>query len=256
MAQLAQLQDKVAIITGGARGQGEAEARLFVERGAKVVITDLSVEDGEKVAASLGDAARFMKHDVSSAADWQAVVDFTVAEFGTVDILVNNAAIYRVMPFANETIEDLEKIYKVNVHSVFLGMQTVLPVMKAKRSGSIVNISSQSGLEGLPAHAAYGSSKWAVRGLGKTAALEAGEYGVRINTVLPGVILTPMIAMHGIEAGEGKMDNIPLRRAAEPAEVATAVAFLASDDASYVTGTELIVDGGMMAGITPPAGAF
>ncbi|MDI2127426.1 glucose 1-dehydrogenase [Yinghuangia seranimata] len=257
MAQLAdQLDGKVAVITGAARGQGEAEARLFVARGARVVLTDLLEEEGEKVAAELGDAARFVRHDVSSPEDWARVVEVALAEFGTVDVLVNNAAIYWTKAFADETLEGLDRIFKVNFQGVFLGMQAVLPTMKERRSGSIVNISSQSGLEGLPSHSAYGATKWAVRGLSKTVALETGEYGVRVNSVYPGVIDTPMIAKAGVERGEGKFPGVPLRRIAAPEEVAEVVAFLASDASSYMTGGEIVVDGGMTAGAVPPAGRY
>ncbi|MCF2530661.1 glucose 1-dehydrogenase [Yinghuangia soli] len=257
MAQLAdQLAGKVAIITGAARGQGEAEARLFVARGAKVVLTDLLEEEGEKVAAELGDAARFVRHDVGSPEDWATVAATALDAFGRIDVLVNNAAIYWTKAFQDETLEGLDKIFRVNFQGVFLGMQAVLPAMKEQRTGSIVNISSQSGLEGLPSHSAYGASKWAVRGLSKTVALEVGEYGIRVNAVYPGVIDTPMIAKAGVERGEGKFPSVPLRRVAAPEEVAETVAFLASDASSYMTGSELVVDGGMMAGTTPPMGRY
>jgi len=253
---MAELTGKVAIITGAARGQGEAEARLFVERGAKVVLTDLLEDEGAEVAADLGDAARFVRHDVSSAADWAEVVRTAVAEFGGVDILVNNAAIYWTKGFADESAERVEKIFQVNFFGVWHGMQAVLPVMKERGGGSIVNISSQAGLEGMPGHAAYGATKWAVRGLSKTVALEAGEYGIRVNSVHPGTIDTPMIAAVGLEQGAGRFPSVPLRRIAAPVEVAEVVAFVASDAASYMTGTELVVDGGALAGMVRPPGAF
>ncbi|MYV96939.1 glucose 1-dehydrogenase [Streptomyces sp. SID3343] len=253
---MAELTGKVAIITGAARGQGEAEARLFVAKGAKVVLTDLLEEDGAKVAADLGDAARFVRHDVADPDDWATVVETAVREFGGVDILINNAAIYWTNGFADETAERVEKIMQVNFFGVWHGMQAVLPLMKAKRAGAIVNISSQAGLEGLPGHSAYGATKWAVRGLSKTVALEVGEHGIRVNSVHPGVIDTPMIAAVGVERGEGKFPTVPMRRVAAPEEVAEVVAFLASDAASYVTGTELVVDGGLMAGMTVPAGTY
>lgn len=253
---MADLTGKVAIITGAARGQGEAEARLFVERGAKVVLTDLLEDDGAKVAADLGDAARFVKHDVSSPADWAAVVETALAEFGGVDILVNNAAVYWTKGFTDESPERVEKIFQVNFFGVWHGMQAVLPAMKARGGGSIVNISSQAGLEGMPGHAAYGATKWAVRGLSKTVALEAGEHGIRVNSVHPGTIDTPMIAAVGLEQGAGRFPSVPLRRIAAPAEVAEVVAFVASDAASYLTGTELVVDGGATAGMVRPVGSF
>jgi 3alpha(or 20beta)-hydroxysteroid dehydrogenase len=253
---MADLTGKVAIITGAARGQGEAEARLFVANGAKVVLTDLLEEEGDKVAAELGDAARFVRHDVSDPADWANVVATAEAEFGGVDVLVNNAAIYWTKGFADETAERMEKILRVNFFGVWHGMQAVLPAMRKRGAGSIVNISSQAGLEGMPGHAAYGATKWAVRGLSKTVALEAGEHGIRVNSVHPGTIDTPMIAAVGLERGAGKLPTVPMRRIAAPEEVATVVAFLASDESSYMTGTELVVDGGAMAGMTRPVGTY
>ncbi|OPC82975.1 3-alpha-hydroxysteroid dehydrogenase [Embleya scabrispora] len=253
---MADLTGKVAIVTGAARGQGAAEARLFVASGASVVLTDLLTEEGERVAAELGAAARFVRHDVSDPADWAEVVDVAVEAFGGLDILVNNAAIYWTRGFADETAERVERIMRVNFFGVWHGMQAVLPAMKARGGGSIVNISSQAGLEGMPGHAAYGATKWAVRGLSKTVALEVGEHGIRVNSVHPGTIDTPMIAAVGLEQGAGKYPSVPLRRIAAPEEVAEVVAFVASDAASYLTGTELVVDGGAMAGMVRPVGSF
>lgn len=240
------LQDTVAIITGGAGGQGAAEARLFLDRGAHVVITDFATEAGEKLAAELGERASFVTHDVSRAEDWAKVVEHTMATHGRIDVLVNNAGILRMLPLSEETAEGLDRILSVNVRGVFLGMQAVAPAMREQGSGSIINISSLAGIQGQANATAYSASKFAVRGLTRSAALEFGPYGVRVNSVHPGTIMTPMIGDLGAAA-----ENFPfaaLGRAGKAEEVATLVAFLASSDASYITGGEYIVDGGSAAG--------
>lgn len=240
------LQDTVAIITGGAGGQGAAEARLFLERGASVVITDFNAEAGEQLASELGERASFVTHDVSKADDWAAVVAHTLALHGRIDVLVNNAGILRMLPLSEETVEGLDRIFSVNVRGVFLGLQAVTPTMRKQGSGSIINISSLAGIQGQANATAYSASKFAVRGLTRSAALELGAAGIRVNSVHPGTILTPMIGDLGAAA-----DNFPfaaLGRAGKPEEVATLVAFLASDDASYITGGEYVVDGGSAAG--------
>ncbi|WP_406286800.1 glucose 1-dehydrogenase [Embleya sp. NBC_00896] len=248
---MADLTGKVAIVTGAARGQGAAEARLFVERGASVVLTDLLEDEGAEVAAGIGDRARFVRHDVSSAADWAVVAETAVREFGGVDVLVNNAGILWTKPILEETAEGLDKILKVNLFGTFHGIQTVAPLMRANGGGSIVNISSLAGLQGIPGHAAYGSSKWAIRGLTKTAALELGEYGIRVNSVHPGAVDTPMVG-NRFTRGAGNFPTVPLRRVGEPEDVGDLVVFLASDESSWITGAEFVIDGGSMAGIVPP----
>ncbi|MEU0931835.1 glucose 1-dehydrogenase [Embleya sp. NPDC005971] len=245
------LTGKVAIVTGAARGQGEAEARLLAARGAKVVVTDLLADEGARVAASIGAAARFVRHDVSDAGDWAAVVEVAVREFGGVHVLVNNAGILWTKPILEETAEGLDRILKVNLFGAFHGIQAVAPSMRAAGGGSIVNISSLAGLQGIPGHAAYGSSKWAMRGLTKTAALELGEYGIRVNSVHPGAVDTPMIG-NRFRRGAGNFPTVPLRRVGEPEDVGELVVFLASDESSWITGTEFVIDGGSMAGIVPP----
>jgi len=248
---MADLTGKVAIITGAARGQGEAEARLLAERGAKVVLTDLLADEGARVAEAIGDAARFVRHDVSDTADWAAVVDVAVTEFGGVDVLVNNAGIMWSKPILEETPEGLDKILKVNLFGTFHGIQAVAPLMKAAGGGSIINISSLAGLQGIPGLAAYGSSKWAIRGLTKTAALELGEYGIRVNSVHPGAVDTAMIGRE-VTRGPGHFPSVPLRRVGEPENVGDLVVFLASEESSWITGTEFVIDGGSTAGIVPP----
>ncbi|MFI1579598.1 SDR family NAD(P)-dependent oxidoreductase [Embleya sp. NPDC020630] len=251
MSDSIDLTGKVAIVTGAARGQGEAEARLFARCGARVVLTDLLEDEGARVAEEIGPEARFVRHDVSNAADWAAVVELAVREFGGVDVLVNNAGIMWTKPILEETPEGLDRILKVNLFGTFHGIRAVAPLMRANGGGSIVNISSLAGLQGIPGHAAYGSSKWAVRGLTKTAALELGEYGIRVNSVHPGAVDTPMIG-NRFTRGPGNFPTVPLRRVGEPEDIGELVVFLASDASSWITGTEFVIDGGSMAGIVPP----
>ncbi|MCP2288513.1 glucose 1-dehydrogenase [Nocardia amikacinitolerans] len=248
------LDGKVAIITGAARGQGEAEARLFVELGARVVITDVLADEGKAVAESLGDAARFVAHDVSSEAEWAAAVQTAEREFGRLDVLVNNAAIYTTKALTDTSAEELERILRVNLVGSFLGIKAVAGPLAAVGGGSIVNISSQAGLQGLMGHAAYGASKWGLRGLTKTAALELGPVGIRVNSVHPGPIHTPMIGHLGLSTGPGSFPALPLGRVGLPGEVADLVAFLASDASAFVTGAELAIDGGLSAGQFIPPG--
>ncbi|OPC82974.1 3-alpha-hydroxysteroid dehydrogenase [Embleya scabrispora] len=243
------LTDKVVIVTGGARGLGAAAAKQIVDGGGRVVLTDL-LDEGAETAAALGAHARFHRHDVTSQEQWKAVVDFTVAEFGRVDGLVNNAGVSTGAMFDTETLEHFEFVIKVNLTGVWLGMQAVIPHLKANGGGSIVNISSAAGLMGLAMTGSYGASKWAVRGMSKVAAVELGPARIRVNSVHPGMVYTPMTSVVGIQAGEGNYPNTPMGRVGEPSEIGAAVAFLLSDAASYVTGAELAVDGGWTTGPT------
>lgn len=242
---MSQLRGKVAIITGAASGMGAAAASLFVARGANVVLADIAVEAGRVLADKLGDAALFEPLDVTSQAQWDRVTATAIERFGAVHVLVNNAAVYRNVPLLDDDAEKFELIWRVNTLGPVLGMQTVARAMVSQGlGGSIVNIASQAALSGIAGLSAYGSSKWALRGVTKTAALELGKFGIRVNSVLPGTIDTPMIADVGLTRGLGGFDLSPLTRIGTPEEVATAVAFLASDDASYVTGADYVVDGG------------
>ena len=243
---MARLTGKVALITGGARGQGADEARLFRAEGAEVFITDVLAAEGRAVAAEIG--ATFMIHDVSSEAGWQTVVDAMLAKHGQIDVLVNNAGVFKLGRLLDTTIEDYDRIIAINQKGVFLGMRAVAPAMCESKRGSIVNISSVAGLQGTAGAFAYATSKWAVRGMSKAAAQELGRFGVRVNSVHPGFIDTDM--MHQTQAAvAGKMDKalrfVPLGRTAQPLEVAQMVLFLASDESSYCTSSEFVIDGGM-----------
>ena len=237
------LTGKVAIITGAAGGQGEAEARLFVAEGAHVMLTDIQ-EKGEAVASELGDTACFMRHDVADVAAWERVVAETIRRFGKVNVLVNNAAVFNPKPLAETSPAELEHHFRVNQLGVFLGMQAVLKSMSEAGSGSIINISSISGVRNIPGQFAYAASKWAVRGMTGCAAAELGRVGIRVNSVYPGLINTPMLAGNSPETNAAYASMVPMGRIAEPKEVAEVVVFLASNAASYVNGAEIAVDAG------------
>lgn len=248
------LKGRVAFITGGARGQGAAEARLFAEEGAQVVIADVLDEEGSKLAAEIGASARYVHQDVSREADWSSAVEQAVSAFGRLDVLVNNAGIVRVGPLESMSLDDYRAVVDVNQVGVFLGMRAVVPAMRAAGGGSIVNISSNAGLEGVEGVVGYVASKWAVRGMTKTAALELGRYGIRVNSVHPGGVDTQMLA--GDEFGHmhehDPFDSQPIPRIAQPEEIARLVLFLASEESSYCTGGEFTADGGRMAGHRDP----
>ncbi|MEU8778230.1 glucose 1-dehydrogenase [Streptomyces sp. NPDC048606] len=244
------LSGKVVVVTGGARGLGAAAARAVVDGGGRVLITDVLEAEGAKTAAELGEAARFLRHDVTSEADWDAALAHAVAEFGRIDGLVNNAGVATGRLLEDESVEHFRRVVEINLVGVFIGIKTAIPLLRANGGGSIVNISSAAGLTGLALTAGYGASKWGVRGLSKIGAVELAEAGIRVNSVHPGMTLTPMTAPVGIRTGEGNYPGAPLGRVAVPEEIAAAVAFLLSDAAGYVTGAELAVDGGWTAGLT------
>jgi 3alpha(or 20beta)-hydroxysteroid dehydrogenase len=249
------LHNKVAIITGAARGQGEATARLFAAEGAHVMMTDMLVEDGMRVAQEIGNGARFLRADVSNEADWAMVAAETMAFRGKIDILVNNAAITDHHPLEQITRARLEKLMAVNLIGPILGIQAVLAHMKEAGGGAIVNISSVNGLRGTAGMSGYDATKWALRGISKALALELAAADIRVNSVHPGTIRTPMLDPTGAVDGGAltKLLRVAAGRLGEPIEVAHASLFLASDDASYITGAELAVDGGWSAGLVVPA---
>ncbi len=243
---MGRLDGKVAIITGAARGQGAAEARLFAAEGARVVLADVLDDEGKAVAGEIGDAAAYAHLDVTDEGQWSDAVALAERTFGPVTVLVNNAGILLFQAVHKTELADFDRILRVNVHGVFLGMKVVTPSMEKAGGGSIVNISSTAGLQGLPYLAAYVASKWAVRGLTKSAAIDLGHKGIRVNSVHPGGIDTPMVA--GTSADAPFYKRLPVARMGSADESARAVLFLASDEASYIAGAELAVDGGATCG--------
>ncbi|KWX22802.1 3-alpha-hydroxysteroid dehydrogenase [Mycolicibacterium wolinskyi] len=244
------LSGVVAVVTGGARGLGEAFARHIVGRGGSVVIADVLDDEGTRLAGELGASARYVHLDVTDPAQWSATVEVTRGEFGTLTGLVNNAGVSTGQFIEHEPVEHFRAVLEVNLVGVFNGMQAVIAPMRAAGGGSIVNISSAAGLFGLALTAGYGASKWGVRGLSKVAAVELGTDGIRVNSVHPGMTYTPMTAQVGITPGAGNYPNTPMGRVGMPDEIAGAVGYLLSDAAAYVTGAEIAVDGGWTAGPT------
>jgi 3alpha(or 20beta)-hydroxysteroid dehydrogenase len=241
------LAGKVALITGAARGQGEAEARLFVAEGARVVLGDVRDELGEKVAASLGGAARYVPLDVAQEALWQRAVALAEAEFGRLDVLVNNAGIVGDYgPVERCSLESYERTVAVNQIGPFLGMRTAIPALRRAGGGSIVNVCSVAGLYGIPGLVAYVASKWALRGMTKAVALEVGKDRIRVNALHPGSIATPMMDP-GLDHSK-LVRGQALERVAQPEEMASAALFLASDESAFITGADLAADAGLSAG--------
>ncbi|WP_308315753.1 glucose 1-dehydrogenase [Streptomyces sp. ISL-100] len=238
------LDGKVVVITGAGRGQGAAEARLFAEAGARVVITDVREDEGREVAKPLGRHGLFVRHDVSSQESWAETVAAALFAYGRIDALVNNAALWRTASVEHETLTNFETLLRVNLLGPFLGIQAVVPAMKEAGGGSIVNVSSTAGLVGIPGHAAYGSTKFGLRGLTRSSALDLAPYKIRVNSIHPGAIDTPMVSS---VAGRD-WSHLPLGRMGRPEEVGELVRFLVSDASSYITGTELTVDGGSTTG--------
>ncbi|MDF7640677.1 glucose 1-dehydrogenase [Bifidobacterium sp. ESL0784] len=250
---MGRVSGKIAIVTGAAGGMGAADAKRLVEEGAQVVLTDMN-EAGQQVADKLGENARFMRQDVTKPEDWQKVVDYAETEFGHVNVLVNNAGIAipggKTLSLENTDFEGYKKIVEVNQFGTFLGMKAVEPSMRKAGIGSIINISSVGGLLGMWGHYAYNSSKFAVRGLTKAAAVELGDYNIRANSVHPGMIETDMIKQsiaQNPDIWNPQIKGIPLKRIGKPEEVANLVLFLASDESSYCTGAEFVIDGGKTA---------
>ena len=245
------LEGRVALITGSARGQGEAEARRFAAEGAKVAVTDLRDLLGEQLAAELGPDAFYQRLDVTREDDWDAAVAATVERFGRLDILVNNAGIGAFGTLEGLDLKTHHEMIDINLHGVYLGMRAAKAALVATGNGAIVNISSIDGIVGVLGMASYSGSKFAVTGMTRSAAIELGPLGVRVNSIHPGVINSPMVQEAPPETRarlDRLMDMQPIKRMGEPEEIASLALFLASDEAGYITGAQFVIDGGHLAG--------
>lgn len=245
---MGRVDGKVALVSGGARGMGASHSRLLVEEGASVVIADLLDEEGTALAEELGPRATFVHLDVTAPDQWDRAVAHATTTFGSLDILVNNAGIANGAALTEFTDEMWSKIIAINLSGVFYGMRAAVPALARSGHGSIVNISSVEGLQGSPGLHGYVAAKFGVRGLTKSAAVELAAAGIRVNSIHPGLIETPMTT--GIDAAQLQ---IPLGRAAKPEEVSRLVLFLASDESSYSTGSEFVIDGGLTSHIPQAA---
>lgn len=244
---MGRLDGKVALISGGARGQGAAEARLFAAEGAQVVIGDVLDERGRATAAEIGAAASYVHLDVRSEGDWAGALDHVAAQHGALHVLVNNAGVTGGKPLLESSTAEYLDVININLLGTFLGMRTAAPLIRDSGGGAIVNISSMMGFAGGPARGAYVSSKFAVRGLTKVAALEFGPLGIRVNSIHPGAIDTDMVRPE--VRSSMNLDDLPIPRLGRADEVAKLALFLASDESSYSTGAEFIIDGGWLAGV-------
>src|SRR6267378_7104445 len=238
---MGRVNEKVALISGGARGMGAEHARALVAEGAKVVIGDILDDEGKALADEIGDAARYVHLDVTAAEEWEAAVATAVNEFGKLNVLVNNAGIVALGEIGKFDMAKWQKVIDVNLTGTFLGMQASVEAMKTAGGGSIINISSIEGMRGAVMVHPYVASKWAVRGLTKSAALELGSHQIRVNSIHPGFIRTPMTKHF-----PDNMLTIPLGRPGQSEEVSTFVVFLASDESRYATGAEFVIDGGLV----------
>ncbi|MCC2603706.1 glucose 1-dehydrogenase [Sphingopyxis yananensis] len=244
------LENKVALVTGGARGIGEGIVRRFIAEGAKVLITDILDDLGEALAAELGDNCAYFHHDVRSRSEWDAAIQAAEKQFGGLNILVNNAGTILFRAFEDHQDADIDRLLDVNLRGVILGCQAAIPALEKAGGGSIVNMSSADGIAGANAVTVYCATKFAVRGLTKALALELGPRKIRVNSIHPGGIYTPLANPMQTEREEYDKGFwiYPAQRAGDPADIAAAAAYLASDDAAYCMGTELSVDGGLNAG--------
>lgn len=245
---LLSLEGKVVLITGAARGQGAAEARLFAQYGAKVMLTDIRDDEGLALARQIP-GAHYVHLDVGDESGWQSAVSATTARFGRLDILINNAGVTHFAPIEEMALEDFERVLRINLVSVFLGMKSAVVAMK-QHGGSIINVSSIAALTGRSGISAYASSKWAQRGLSRSAALEFAAHKIRVNTIIPGLIETPMsLDAMGADKLKVRGDKLPVGRAGQPADIANLALFLASDASGFCTGGEFLCDGGETAGM-------
>ncbi|MGC6511452.1 MAG: glucose 1-dehydrogenase [Parvibaculales bacterium] len=248
---MSKLNNKVAVISGGARGIGGATSELFVENGAKVLITDVLEENGKALAEKLGDAAVFTKLDVRDENAWKDVMTLAEETFGGVDILVNCAGVLDFCSLADAEVETMRRTIDINLMGVVIGTQAAIEPMRKRGGGAIVNISSSDGLIASNAHAAYVASKWGVTGFTKAAALELGLENIRVNSVHPGGVYTELANMRGVsrEEFEHNFNSVTAQRACDPIDIARGVLYLASEDAQYCMGTQLAIDGGLTAGL-------
>ena len=237
------LSGKIILISGGARGQGEAEARLFVAEGAKVVIGDVLEAQGKQLAAELGDTAVFVRQDVTKEQDWANAIE-AAAAMGGLHGLVNNAGIYRPASLMETDTALFELHMRVNQLGCFLGMKAVVPLMEKSGGGSIVNISSVAGLRGSPGSFAYSATKWALRGMTKSAAVDLATRKIRVNSIHPGPIATEMLNVRTPEQNAKRLETVPMKRQGTAEEVANLVLFLLSEESGYITGAEVAIDGG------------
>lgn len=247
---MGRLDGKVALITGAARGQGESEARLFAREGARVVVSDVLVEEGQRVVSSIvasGAEAIFVKLDVTDPDEWTEIVRHTVQTYQRLDILLNNAGIAQRHGLQDTSPEEWDRVMAINARGVFLGMKYAIPAMLQSAGGSVINVSSTSGLVGFPGGAAYHAAKGAVRLLTKATAAEYAKQGVRVNSIHPGIIETPMTVNMAPERLQAIVDRTPIGRRGTPMEIAYGALFLASDESSFMTGAELVIDGGFTA---------
>ncbi|HLY57447.1 MAG TPA: SDR family oxidoreductase [Stellaceae bacterium] len=241
------LDGKVAIVTGAASGLGAGCARRYVAEGAKVVLTDIREEAVRASASGTGGDALGLRHDVSSEDDWRRVIDETLSKHGTIDVLINNAAVYDRCSLAETDAATMERFFRVNQLGPFLGMKAVLDTMRRAGGGAIINMASVAGLSGYPDIFAYGTSKWTVRGMTRYAARDLGRYGIRVNAILPGVIETPMIAGVDDQIVASWLATMPLGRLGKPDDIASVAVFLGSDLSRYMTGADVVVDAGQVA---------
>lgn len=250
---MTRLANKVALITGGARGLGASIARLFHAEGATVVIADMRSDEGGALASALGERAQYVTLDVTNESHWQTTLRDVQSRHGGLNVLINNAGIFRPKPLREITVEEYLLTIRINQLGCFLGMKHVVDLMATAGGGSIVNVASTAGVEGIAGAIHYTASKHAVVGMTKAAALELGRLGIRVNVICPGAMATPLLAESFATSVDvllaQQMTNTPLRRMGSPDEVARAALFLASDEASYLTGSELRVDGGLTAGV-------
>ena len=241
---MTRLVGKVALISGAAQGMGASHARAIIANGGSVVIGDLNREKGEELAKELGPNALFVTLDVRSDSDWDSAVDAAVGKFGKLDVLINNAGILKASPIVETKNEDWQLVMDINLTGVFKGIRAAIPALANSGNASIINISSTAGLKAFPGTAAYNTAKWAIRGLTKTAALELASQGIRVNSIHPGNVKTPMI--DGLYMN---FKHVAQNRAGEPSEISNLVVFLASDESSFSTGSEFVADGGETAGL-------